>query len=121
MPRTYEYENPERLKLIEELKEASRKNDVRIWKALSMELSRSRKNRRSVNMWKINKHTSKGDIIIVPGKLLGDGILEHKISVAAFEFSESAKKKIGSVGGEVMTIQELVKKNPAGSGIKIIG
>lgn len=121
MPKTHEYENPDRLKLIDELKEASRGNNAKIWAAVAKELSRSRKNRRSVDIWRINRYTSKGDTVIVPGKLLGDGILDHKVKIAAFSFTESARKKVDVVGGKVMTIPELIKKNPRGSGVRIIG
>jgi len=120
MPKTHEYEDPTRLKLIEELKEASRENNAKIWRAIAKELSRSRRNRRSVNIWRINRYTSKGDMVVVPGKLLGDGILDHKVEIAAFRFTESAKKKIEAAGGCVRTIPELMKKNPLGSGVIIM-
>ncbi len=120
MPKTYEYEDPIRLRLIEELKEVARKNNAKIWRAIARELSRSRKNRCSVNIWKINKYTSKGDVVVVPGKLLGDGTLDHKVEIAAFRFTESAKKKIEAAGGCVRTIPELVKKNPMGSNVIIM-
>jgi large subunit ribosomal protein L18e len=121
MPKTYEQEDPNRLKLIEDLKEASNRNDAGIWKAVAKELSRSRRNRRSVDIWRINRYTSKGDTVVVPGKLLGDGALDHKVNVAAFRFTESVRKKVELTGGDLMTIQELIKKNPKGSGVKIMG
>lgn len=121
MPRTYEYEDPYRLKLIENLEEASRGNNAKIWKAIAGDLSRSSRNRCTVNIWSINKHTSEGDTIVVPGKLLSEGVLDHKVEVAAFKVTESAKKKVEMAGGKIITIPDLIKKNPRGSGIKIIG
>ena len=103
------------------LRETSRKDNAGIWKTLAERLSSSRKNRCSVNIQKINRCTKDGDTVVVPGKLLGDGVLDHKVVVAAFNFSESAKKKIESSGGKIMSIPELVKKNPKGSNVVIIG
>jgi len=114
MPRTFEYEDPIRLELINELKVIARK-------AVARELSRSRKNRREVNIWRINKHTKKGETVVVPGKVLGDGSLDHKLEIAAFKFTQSAKEKIKKAGGKFMSISELIKKNPKGSNVRIIG
>jgi len=121
MPRTHEYEDPNRLSLVRELKKFGREKGSRIWVRLSEELSKSRRNRRSVNLWKLNKYTRDGETVIIPGKLLGNGKLEHKLNIVAFKFSESAMKKIKGSGSKVMTIKELMKKNPKGSNIRIIG
>jgi large subunit ribosomal protein L18e len=51
---------------------------------------------------------------------LGSGSLSKKLTVAAYDFSESAKKKIAEAGGKSLTIPEMIKKNPSGSGIKIM-
>lgn len=121
MPKTYENENPLRLQLRDELQEAARKNDSALWKTVAGELSRSRKNRREVNLGKLNQRTAEGDVVVVPGKLLADGVIDHKLTVAALKFTDAAKKKIESSGGKALTIHELIKKNPSGSGITIIG
>ncbi|MBN2014907.1 MAG: 50S ribosomal protein L18e [Candidatus Altiarchaeota archaeon] len=121
MPRTYEFEDPRRVDLMDRLREAARVNDAGIWKALAEELSRSRKDRHAVNLWKVNKYTKKGDTVLVPGKLLGDGVLDHRVDVAAFKVSESAKDKVEAAGGKVISIHELVEKNPKGSNIVMIG
>ena len=121
MPRTVEYEDPKRLDLIMELKASANKEDAAIWSTLAEELSRSGKNRREVNMWKLSKYTKDGETVVVPGKVLGDGELSHKINIAAYKFSEKAKKKIEKSGGKSMTIQDLMKKNPKGSNLRLIG
>jgi large subunit ribosomal protein L18e len=58
---------------------------------------------------------------VVPGKVLGAGIIEHPISVAASAFSEQAQSKILVAKGKCLTIPQLMEKNPKGSGVKIIG
>lgn len=121
MPKTFEYEDPVRLQLINELKAAARKEDANIWSAVARELVRSRKNRRGVNLWRINKYAKKGETIVVPGKVLSDGSLDHKVEIAAFKFTENSRKKIDKSGGKYMSISELIKKNPRGSNVKLIG
>ncbi len=121
MPRTYEYQDPGRLELIKELKRVAKKENAKIWKAVAKELSRSRKNRREVNVYKINRFTNENEVVVVPGKVLGSGNLEHKVEVAAFKFTQGAKEKIEQAGGKISSIQELVRKNPKGSNVRIIG
>lgn len=58
----------------------------------------SRKSR-IVNLYKIEKYSKEGDIIVVPGKVLGIGSLSHKVTVVALDFSKSALKKINNAGG----------------------
>lgn len=57
----------------------------------------------------------------IPGKVLGSGVLEQKLTVCAYSISEGAAKKIVSAGGKVINFEELVKKHPDGKGVRIIG
>ncbi len=109
--------NPNLIKLIRDLKKLSNKQDVNIWKAVAKELAKSTRRMRKVNVWKIDKVTKENDTIIVPGKVLGDGELNHKVNVAAYQFSDGAKAKISNN----MLIEELMEKNPKGSKVRIIG
>ena len=121
MVQTVEFRDPGRLDLIRQLQSAASENSSKIWAKVAEELSRVRKNRRQVNVHRIDKHTGSGDIVVVPGKVLGDGVLKHKVDVAAFRFTDGAKKKIAEAGGKTMTISELLKNNPKGSKIKLMG
>ncbi|MCD6547218.1 MAG: 50S ribosomal protein L18e [Nanoarchaeota archaeon] len=109
--------NIQLIKLINELKKLKKP----IWKRVASDLERPRRIRRIVNLSRINRYTKDGDVVVVPGKVLGDGILEKKIEIAAFQFSQSAKEKIKLSGSSAISIQELIKKNPEGKGVKIIG
>lgn len=121
MPQKYErITNVQLLALVRFLKKKSRENDAKIWAYVAELLSRPRKLRAQVNLSRINRYTKEGDIVVVPGKVLGDGYLDHKVTIAAFAFSENAKKKIMEAGGRLMNIDELVNENPKGSGVKII-
>ena len=81
---------------------------------------KSKHARISVNLSRINRYTRENEKVIIPGKVLGSGALEHKIHIAAFSFSKEARRKIEQIGGECLTIPLLVEKSPKGSGIKII-
>jgi large subunit ribosomal protein L18e len=107
--------------LVKELKTVSIKQKANIWKRVASELEKPTKKRRIVNISKIDKYTEKNQTVIVPGKVLGMGELNKKLTIAAYRFSKSAKEKITSQGSKAITIQELVKKNPKGSKIKLIG
>jgi len=58
--------------------------------------------------------------VVVPGKLLGAGALDHAVTVAAFGASEKAKEKLAAAKAKYLSIPELVEKNPKGANIKII-
>jgi large subunit ribosomal protein L18e len=96
------------------------KTKIKIWKTVSKKLSGPRRNRVKANLYHINKHTKKNDVIIVPGKILGMGELDHTLTIACLEYSKSAKKKVESSGSKLISIEELLELNPKGSGVKII-
>ncbi|MFH1722080.1 MAG: 50S ribosomal protein L18e [Candidatus Altiarchaeota archaeon] len=121
MPQSVEYKNPGRITLIKELRSAAKINGAPIWKSIAEELSRSRRQRREVNLRTINQYTKKDETAIVAGKVLGDGFLDHKVDIAAFKFTEGARKKIEGTGGKVLSIDDLIKNNPKGSKVRIIG
>lgn len=104
-------------KLISDLKK--QKKDI--WKRTASDLEKPRRIRRLVNLSRINRYTKEGEIALVPGKVLGDGIIEKKIDIAAFIFSDSAKEKIKAAGGSALSISELFKKNPDAKGVRLIG
>jgi large subunit ribosomal protein L18e len=118
--RTNQKTNPRLTHLIATLKEIARENDVKVWRALAQNLESPSRNYAEVNIGKINRYAQDGETILVPGKVLGSGVLNHKVSVAALTFSESAVGKITGLEGNCMTIEELVQTNPKGSGVRIL-
>lgn len=106
--------------LISELKKNSIANDVKIWKRIAVDLEKPTRIRRLVNIYKIEQYSNPNETIVVPGKVLGSGELTKKVSVAAFNFSDSAYQKIKEKG-QAMSIQELMKNNPKGKKVRIIG
>jgi large subunit ribosomal protein L18e len=108
------------LRLARELRKASNKYKVRIWRRVAELLLRPRRRRVEVNLSKINRYTKDGDVVIVPGKVLGAGLLTKPVTVAALAFSESSLRKIKDAGGRAITIEQLLKENPKGRNVKII-
>lgn len=108
-------------KIIEDLKRLGYANKIDLWLRIAEDLEKPTRQRRIVNLFKIDMHTKDGETIVVPGKVLGTGDLNHKVTVAAWNFSDSAKEKIKNAKGECMTISQLIEKNPQGKNVRIIG
>jgi large subunit ribosomal protein L18e len=92
----------------------------RIWRDVSDRLMAPVKNRVEVNLYRLARVTKNGDTVVIPGKILGNGTLSTNITIACWSISSSAAQKITSSGSKVITIEELLEKNPTGSGVKII-
>jgi len=108
--------NPELSKLITDLKILAIKEKSKFWNRIAKELSRPTRSQRKINLFRLNKVTKPKEDIIVPGKVLGTGNLNHDLTITAYNFSESANEKLKNK----LTIRELMKKNPKGSRIRII-
>ena len=120
MQKRHEKTNPRLLTLITTLKEASRTNEVALWRDIANRLESPRRNYAEVNISKISRYASGGDTLLVPGKVLGTGALDQAVVVAALNFSGSAETKIRGAKGACLTIEELLAKNPTGSRVRIL-
>ena len=112
--------NPEAQNLINFLHVQARTNKTKIWKSVANYLSKTKRSKIAVNVGKLVKLTSDGETVVVPGKVLGSGLIDHRLFVAASNFSPKARNKIEAAGGKCISLYELIKKNPKGSNIKII-
>lgn len=113
--------NPLLIDLINQLKKEALDNNKPLWKDVALRLQKSSKNWPEVTLKRINKHVNEKETALVPGKVLSSGELTKKIPIAAWNFSDKAKQKITEAGGTAMTIEELLKKNPEGKNIRIMG
>jgi large subunit ribosomal protein L18e len=113
--------NPELIELIRDLKKQSKENQTDLWRCLSKHLSNSKRSRIAVNLSRLNRYTKEGETVVVPGKVLGAGNAKHPLTVAAFAFSERAKSKIQNAKGNCLSIRDLMKNNPSGKNVKILG
>ncbi|HNS83686.1 MAG TPA: 50S ribosomal protein L18e, partial [Methanolinea sp.] len=110
--RTNKKTNPRLVNLISLLKDTSRQNEVNVWRDVAVRLEAPARNYAEVNLSKINRYAGDGETIVVPGKVLGSGMLETSVKIAALTFSQSAATKILEANGQCLTIEELVKDNP---------
>jgi len=107
-------------RLIVELRRLSSKQKINLWKRVAEDLEKPTRQRREVNLYKINKYVKSGETALVPGKVLNLGNLDKKITIAAYKFSQKAREKINK-SGKAISIKELIKENPKGNKIRIIG
>ena len=87
-----------------------------LWKRLYRLSAVPSRSRKSVNIYKIDKHTKEGDNVVVPGKVLSEGAMSHKVNIAAMEFSAKALASLKAANCRVSTIKEMTNE----SRIKII-
>ena len=107
--------------LIQDLKKKSFENDAPIWKDIALRLEKPSRNWPVVNLNRIDKYIKENETALIPGKVLSSGNLTEKVDIAAWSFSEKSKEKIKKAGGKHMSIEELVKNNPKGEDIRILG
>ncbi len=107
--------------LIIALKKQSKTEKVKIWSRIAHDLEKTNKNSRVINVFKINKYAKENETVVVPGKVLGSGDIERKINVAAFKFSNQAKEKIIGAKGNAIDLYTLMKTNPKGKLVRILG
>ena len=109
------------IKLVKELRIASKKNEAPIWSKIAKNALKSNSNKRTINLKKIDALTDDGSAVVISGKILGTGNLSHKVLVSSFSISNSAAKKIKESGGQVLKFSDMIEKFPTGKGVKIIG
>lgn len=120
MPKQTGPTNPILKQMIADLKAAGHKYNVPFALAIAKSMGRPERKKVEVNLSTIERHAEKGETVMVPGKVLGSGKLTKPVTVAAVGISTQAVAKIEKAGGKVITIAELVEKNPKGSGVKIL-
>ncbi len=107
--------------LVLNLKKNSHSQSADIWKRVASDLEKPSRQRRIVNLSRLNRFTKENETIVVPGKVLGAGSISHNIVIAALAFSENARQQIKKANGKCITIPELLKQNPKGKDVRIIG
>ncbi|ADL19412.1 Ribosomal protein L15 [Acidilobus saccharovorans 345-15] len=98
----------------------SKAREKPVWGRVAELLSRPARRRPQVNLSKINRYASDGDFIIVPGKVLGTGKLNKKVTVAAFTFSAKAAQQITSAGGRILTLRDAVNEVQDYTKVKVL-
>ncbi len=112
--------NPILREFIEEIRSRGYKENIPFLIKLADELSRQRRRKVEVNVGKLERVLKDGEVAVIPGKVLGYGILKKPITVYAWAFSKQAESKIKSAGGKALSLRKLIEENYKGSGTRII-
>lgn len=107
--------------LIASLRKESSVSKIALWSRIADDLEKPTRQRRVVNLSRLSRSTKANEVVIVPGKVLGSGVLGHNVTIAALSFSGGARERIESVKGKALTISELLKQKPDVKQIRIIG
>lgn len=111
--------NPVLADTIRSLREAGNDNDAAIWHDAADILANPSRDLPTINLDRLNRNTEDGDTVIIPGKVLGSGRLDNELTVAAFQFSSRARKRINNVGTAV-PLRDFVDEHPSGSNIRLM-
>ena len=107
--------------MINKLRKKAYVDNAMLWRRVADDLSKPTRQRRTVNLSRINRYTKPDETIIVPGKVLSSGDLNHSLTIAAWKFSEQAKRKIKGANAKAISIEEMMKENIKGKRVRIIG
>ncbi|MDD5193426.1 MAG: uL15 family ribosomal protein [Candidatus Nanoarchaeia archaeon] len=100
--------------LVETIEIARKKGLLELAKRLSGPTRKQTK----INIGELSRLKEK-DLMVV-GKVLGEGEIEHKLKISALAFSKQAMEKLKKAGCEIKIIKEEIEKNPKLEGVKII-
>ena len=89
------------------------------WMSIAQIVSGSRRQYAAVNISQLQSQ-EEGSIIVIPGKVLGNGDLTKRLRICAIYFSASALNKIKHANGEAVRLVDEISKNPKAQGVKII-
>lgn len=109
------------IRMARDLKRASRANGAPIWARLSELALKPTVARRVVNVNRLGELTKDGDVVAFAGKVLGTGSIGHKITLFAFSVSATAAGKVLAAGGRIVGQDEIVRDNPTGKGVLLLG
>ncbi len=113
-------QNPRLTNLIDDLQALADDEDAEVWRDVATRLESPRREHAEVNVSEIERYASEDEAVVVPGKVLGSGVLSKTVTVAAFDFSGSAEDKIERADGEAVPLDDYVADNPDGSEVRVV-
>ncbi|WP_436935513.1 50S ribosomal protein L18e [Halovenus marina] len=111
--------NPRLNSLIADLKSAARNSEGDVWSDVAERLEKPRRTHAEVNLGRIERYAQEDETVVVPGKVLGSGVLQKDVTVAAVNFSGTAETKIDQVG-DTMHLEQALEQNPDGTNVRVI-
>ena len=107
--------------LINDFEKLSRKTKKPLFERIVNELKKSARQKRDINLSKINRYSVEGSNVIVLGKVLSSGEMDHKINIIAFYYSASALDKLKKKGCTAKLIDDLAKEGKIPQKVIILG
>ncbi|MFP4632635.1 MAG: 50S ribosomal protein L18e [Halobacteriota archaeon] len=114
-------QNPRLVDLVDELRSQAEASDAGVWSDVAARLDGPGRGHAEVNVAEIERYAGDEDAVVVPGKVLGGGVLSKSVTVAAFDYSSSAERKIAEADGEPLRLEEYVERNPDGTDVRVMG
>ena len=111
--------NPRLSSLIADLKSAARSAGGDVWGDVAERLEKPRRTHAEVNLGRIDRYAREDETVVVPGKVLGSGVLRTDVTVAAVDVSGTARTKIEQVG-EFIELEQALERNPEGSDVRVV-
>ena len=111
--------NPRLSTLIADCKATARNSGSDVWSDVAERLEKPRRTHAEVNLGTIERYAQEDETVVVPGKVLGSGVLQKDVTVAAVDFSGTARTKIDQVG-ETATLEQVLENNPEGANVRVI-
>ena len=102
--------NEELQSLILSLKKT--KNETNAY--VAKQLTKPRREKKPVNISKIQRAAVEGENVIVPAKITAAGEITKKVHVYAWSYSSQAREKIVKAGGTCQSLDELLKATKKG-------
>ncbi|MFW5965250.1 MAG: 50S ribosomal protein L18e [Halodesulfurarchaeum sp.] len=112
--------SPRLSSLIAECKSVARETGADVWREVAGRLEKPRRSHAEVNLSRIERYATEEETVVVPGKVLGSGALRKSVSIAAVDFSASARTKIEHADGDVMHLEQALEENPEGTNVRVI-
>ncbi len=104
-----------------EYEKLARKTKKPLFERVVKELKHSSRQKRSVNLSKVNRYSIKGANILVLGKVLGAGELKHPVNITAFTYSDSAIEKLKESKSTINTLSDWLKNPKIPKKVIILG
>ena len=106
--------------LVAELKAAARDSGGDVWRDVAERLEKPRRTHAEVNLGRIERYARDDETVVVPGKVLGSGVLQKGLTVAAVDFSGAAETKIRQADGQPIRLEQALDQNPQGTNVRVI-
>jgi large subunit ribosomal protein L18e len=112
--------SPRLTNLIAELKGVARETGSGVWQDVAARLEKPRRTHAEVNLGRIDRYAREEETVVVPGKVLGSGVVRTGYTVAAVDFSTSAAEKIRQADGEAIPLEQAIERNPEGTDVRVV-